>query len=135
MMKQFTEYLNIPSTDINLETAIKAINDPEYHFSMIQEVIGILRINLNDTLARDVDITNYNGYDACTEYYQLKDGILGLRGVYRVHTDDIWDPIWDEVYKQNVIAFEGKDFPEIVMHRNKIQFISRRETDFVYKLR
>ena len=95
-------------TDINLETAIKVVNNPEYHFSMIQEVIGILRININDTLARDVDITNYNGYDVCTEYYQLKDGILGLRGVYRVHINDMWDPIWDEVRKQNVIAFEVK---------------------------
>ena len=75
---------------------------------MIGEVIGILRINMYDTLARDIDITNYNGYDVCTEYYQLKDGILGLRGVYRVQTNDMWDPIWDEVRKQNVIAFEGK---------------------------
>lgn len=107
MIKPFTE-LNVPTSDINVSTAIKAINDVEYGYSTIQEVIGILRINLNDTLARDVDITNYNGYDVCTEYYQLKDGILGLRGVYRVHTDDIWDPIWDEVYKQNVIAFEVK---------------------------
>lgn len=108
MMKPFTEFNNMPSTDISLETVIKVVNSPEYHFSMIQEAIGILRINLNDTLARECDITNYNGYDVCTEYYQLKDGILGLRGVYRVHTDDIWDPIWDEVRKQNVIAFEGK---------------------------
>ena len=97
-----------PFTDINLAAAIKVVNSPEYHFSMIQEVIGILRINLNDTLARDVDITNYNGYDVCTEYYQLKDGILGLRGVYRVHTTDIWDSVWDEVRKQKCVAFEGK---------------------------
>ena len=95
-------------TDIDVATAIKVVNDSEYHFSTIQEAIGVLRINLNDTLADGIDITKYKGYDVCTEYYQLKDGILGLRGVYRVHTNEMWDPIWDEVRKQNVIAFEGK---------------------------
>ena len=123
-MKPFTELNMMPSTDINLAAAINVVNSSEYHFSMIQEVIGILRINIYDTLAHDVDITNYNGYDVCTEYYQLKDGILGLRGVYRVHTDDIWDPIWDEVRKQNVIAFEGKR-----LSRNR--YVPKQDTVYI----
>ena len=100
MMKSFT--------GINIAATITVVNDPEYHFSTIQEAIGVLRINLNDTLADDIDITKYKGYDVCTEYYQLEDGILGLRGVYRVHTNDMWDPVWDEVRKQRCVAFEGK---------------------------
>jgi hypothetical protein len=97
-----------PFTDISITTAIKAINDSEYCYSTIQEAIGVLRINLNDTLARDIDTTKYKGYDVCTEYYNLKDGILGLRGVCYVHATDIWDPVWDEVRKQKCVAFEGK---------------------------
>lgn len=100
-----------PISDLSVATAIKVVNDPEYHYSMIQEALGVLQINLSNTLVEDLNIIRHGKYEVCTCYYKLKDGILGLRGVYRVYSDGMNDPVWDEIYKQRCVAFEGKRIP------------------------
>ena len=41
MIAPFTDFKE-PTTDLDVATAIKVVNDPEYHYSMIQEALGIL---------------------------------------------------------------------------------------------
>ena len=41
MIAPFTDYKE-PTTDLDVATAIKVVNNPEYHYCMIQEVLGIL---------------------------------------------------------------------------------------------
>ena len=48
MIEPFTDYKE-PTTDLDVASAIKVVNDPEYHYSMIQEAVGMLRINLSNT--------------------------------------------------------------------------------------
>lgn len=71
---------------MKVEEAIKLINDAENPLYSIEE--ATFYIEYNKLLASNVAITKYDWYEVSSSYYQLEDGILGIRGVSKVYDDD-----------------------------------------------
>lgn len=70
---------------MKVEEAIKLINDEKQCYS-IHEAESLL--NEYTIYRSNVAVTKYNWYEVSSSYYQLEDGILGIRGVSKVYDDD-----------------------------------------------
>lgn len=69
---------------MKVEYAIKLINDERRCYS-IREAESLL--NEYTIYRSNVAITKYGWYEVSSSYYQLEDGILGIRGVSKVFSD------------------------------------------------
>ena len=70
---------------MKVEEAIKLINDEKQCYS-IHEAESLL--NEYTIYRSNVAVTKYDWYEVSSSYYQLEDGILGIRGVSKVYDDN-----------------------------------------------
>ena len=70
---------------MKVEDAIKLINDEKQCYS-IYEAESLL--NEYTIYRSNVAVTKYDWYEVSSSYYQLEDGILGIRGVSKVYDDN-----------------------------------------------
>lgn len=96
---------------MKVEDAIKIINKEEYKFYSIEE--AAFYIQYNKLLTSNLDIKDEIDYEISSSYYQLDDGILGIRGVSKTH---YWDGDDDAHFYDIGIpcyAFVGEEYPTI----------------------
>lgn len=97
---------------MKVEEAIKIINNGENPFYSVDE--AAFYIEYNKLLASNLDIKDEIDYEISSSYYQLDDGILGIRGVSKTHYLDNYD---EDKYFYNIgnrsYAFVGEEYPTI----------------------
>lgn len=97
---------------MKVEEAIKLINNDENTFYSVEE--AAFYIEYNKLLASNLDIKDEIDYEISSSYYQLDDGILGIRGVSKTH---YWDNYDEDKYFYNIgipcYAFVGEEYPTI----------------------
>lgn len=71
---------------MKVEDAIKLINNGENPFYSVEE--AAFYIQYNKPLASNLDIKDEIDYEISSSYYQLDDGILGIRGVSKILSDE-----------------------------------------------
>ena len=96
---------------MKVEDAIKLINNGENPFYSVEE--AAFYIEYNKLLASNLDIKDEIDYEISSSYYQLDDGILGIRGVSKTH---YWNGD-DDVHFYDIgipcYAFVGEEYPTV----------------------
>ena len=97
---------------MKVEEAIKIINNGVNTFYSVEE--AAFYIEYNKLLASNLDVKDEIDYEISSSYYQLDDGILGIRGVSKTH---YWDNYDEDKYFYNIgirsYAFVGEEYPTI----------------------
>ena len=97
---------------MKVEDAIKLINGGENTFYSVEE--AAFYIEYNKLLASNLDIKDEIDYEISSSYYELDDGILGIRGVSKTHYLDNWD---EDKYFYDIgirsYAFIGEEYPTV----------------------
>ena len=92
---------------MKVEEAIKLINDPEkklYHIDAAESLI-----NYEKELAHNIDISRYGLYEISTSYFQLEDGILGIKGLSNIYSEKMNESDCDV----QCYAFEAEEYTTI----------------------
>lgn len=96
---------------MKVEEAIKIINKEKYKFYSIEE--AAFYIQYNKLLVSNLDINNEIDYEISSSYYQLDDGILGIRGVSKVNYNDDNDDAHFYHIGIPCYAFVGEEYSTI----------------------
>lgn len=92
---------------MKVKEAIELINNSEEKLYSIYDAEFLIKYK--KILATNVNLEYYVGYTTSTSYYQLEDGILGIKGVSRLFNENGCT----SDYNIQCHAFEGEEYTTV----------------------
>ena len=102
---------NLELNDITLKDLVNIINNSELY--SLHEFNK--KFEIPNCITKCANYSEYLDYSIAEQYYKLEDGILGVRGIYRVNSN-LYLP---EDFNISIEAFEGEEYTIIGYRRKK----------------